>query len=436
MKIVISLLCSFLFLPHARAGSETTAFIGVNVVPMTSSVVMKNQTVLVQGDRIVAIGDQKRIRVAAGASRIDGRGKFLMPGLAEMHGHIPPPTASRATTENVLFLYLANGITTVRGMLGHPGQLALRAEAVSGTVASPTLYLAGPSFNDQSIGTPEEAIARVRQQKAEGWDLLKVHPGLTREEYDAMSRTAREVGIPFGGHVPAAVGIEHAIAAGQQTFDHLDGYLEFSGGFEGSVDEAKLALILAKTRQAGAWVVPTMALWEVLINALPLEELKKYPELRYTTPREIEQWSTAYERRKLTPFYKQGDPKQIAANRIALLRAMSRAGVRILMGTDAPQQFSVPGFSLHRELHWMSKAGMSPYEILVSGTRSVGEYFKSSDTFGTIAKGSRADLVLLDSNPLNDVAALSRISGVMARGRWYSRATIDRRLGLIAAATR
>ena len=191
---------------------------------------LENQTVIVRDGRIAEIGSAGKIKVPDGATRIDGAGKYLMPGLAEMHGHIPPPDAPKAYTEAVLYLYAANGITTVRGMLGAPNQLELRDKANRGEIVSPTLYLAGPSFNGNSVNSPEQAVSMVRRQKQEGWDLLKVHPGITRDEYDAMAKTAKEVGIRFAGHVPAEVGLIHALEKGQETIDHVDGYIEYLNG--------------------------------------------------------------------------------------------------------------------------------------------------------------------------------------------------------------
>jgi hypothetical protein len=318
----------------------------------------------------------------------------------------------------------------VRGMLGHPGQLELREQAKRGEIVSPNLYLAGPSFNGQSVNTPQEAIDKVRAQKREGWDLLKVHPGLTRDEYDAMAKTAREEKIRFGGHVPAEVGLEHAIAMGQETFDHIDGYVELLDGAKGPVDEQKLATIVKRSKDAGVWIVPTSALWEVLFATIPLDTLKAYPELKYVSQQSVDQWSNMFnDRLKNIP---REDAKNIVANRTRILRALHRGGVKILMGTDAPQQFSVPGFSLHRELLRMREAGMSPYEILESGTVNVGKYFAKQDAFGTVAPGQRADLVLLDANPLADIANVAKISGVMVRGRWLSRADLDEGLARIA----
>lgn len=423
--------------PGAEApppGQGLIAFIGANVVPMDSERVLSNQTVIVRGDRIIAVGPAATTNLPAGAMRIDAGGRYLLPGLAEMHGHVPPPNAPPEFTESVLFLYLAGGITTVRGMLGAPGQLELRQRANRGEILAPTLYLAGPSFSGQSINSPEQAAERVRQQQAEGWDLLKVHPGLTREEYDAMARTAREVGIRFGGHVPADVGLLHAIEMGQETFDHLDGYVEQLEGDKGPVDQRRLAEVVRLTRQAGAWVIPTMALWETLYGTADLEALKRYEELRYVPPQQVRQWTTAFENRINNPQFDIAVARQVIDNRMRILRALSDGGVRILMGTDAPQQFSVPGFSLHRELQRMAAAGMTPYQILVSGTRNVGDYFRDKDAFGTIEAGRRADLLLVEANPLHDIRNVSRLAGVMVRGRWLTREEIDRRLGQIAAA--
>lgn len=419
---------------HAQKDTtRTVAFTNVTVIPMDRERTIADQTVIVRGDRIVSVSPAASARIPAGATRIEGKGKFLLPGLAEMHGHIPPPSAPADLIENVLFLYVANGVTTVRGMLGAPGQLDLRERARAGTLLAPNLYLAGPSFNGNSVNSPADAERMVREQKAQGWDLLKVHPGLSRDEYDAMARTAREVGIPFGGHVPSAVGLEHAIAMGQQTFDHLDGYIELLDGTNAPLDSARLAAIVRRTRDANAWVVPTSALWETLLGIPTLETLRSFPELRYMPPAMVASWVKAHENRLASPNANPAMSRQIAANRVALLGALHRGGVRILMGTDAPQQFSVPGFSLHRELRKMSESGMSAYDILETGTKNVGAYFASSDTFGIIAPGHRADLILVNGNPLQDLANLERRSGVMVRGRWLPESEIQARLAKIAA---
>lgn len=413
-------------------GDQAYAFENVNVVPMDEERVVEGQTVLVINDRIASVGPASDVTIPGGVTRIDGSGKYLMPGLAEMHGHIPPPNQSEAFIESVLFMYVANGITTVRGMLGHEGQLDIKARANASELIAPTLYLAGPSFSGGSIDSPEAAAAKVRQQKAEGWDLLKVHPGLTIAEFDAMAETANEIGIRFGGHVPAEVGLAHAIEMRQETFDHIDGYIQYLEGENQRVSDEAIAEVVQMTIDAGAWVVPTMVLWEVLYGTADLSWASSLPELKYMPRSMVNSWIRSHEGRLADPQLDLDASEVRIENRMRLLRAMNEAGARILMGTDAPQQFSVPGFSIHEELARMTEAGMTPYEVYRTGTVAVGEYFEDQDSFGTIATGQRADLILLNENPLEDVAHIKQPTGVMVRGQWVSEETIQSRLAEIA----
>lgn len=417
----------------ATAAADTVAFVDVSVLPMFDEGVLRHQTVLVEGDRIVAVGPTAAMTYPAEATQIDGRGKFLLPGLAEMHGHNPPPGSTPQYIADTYFLFLANGVTTVRSMLGWPGQLELREKVRRGELLGPTLHLAGPSFSGQSTPGPDIAGPRVRAQKAEGWDLLKVHPGLRRDTYDAMAATAGEVGITFAGHIPAEVGLLHAIERGQLTIDHLDGYIEHLKGDAGPLDPVALADAVRRTREARVAVVPTMALWEAILGAVEPAEIFALPELKYLPRPLVDQWKANYERRRAAPNFDAAVARRIAANRQVLLRALSEGGVDILFGTDAPQIFSVPGFSIHREAAAMVAAGMTPRQILHSATRAVGEHLKASDNFGTVTAGARADLLLLESNPLDDIGALARRAGVMVRGRWMPEAEIQRGLAEIAA---
>jgi imidazolonepropionase-like amidohydrolase len=435
-RIASLLILAMVTISSTRAADPVVAFVNVNVVPMDRDRVVAGQTVVVRDGRIAAVGPSASTTVPAGAVRVDGQGKYLMPGLAEMHGHVPPPNQPVQYIEDVLFLYFANGVTTVRGMQGAPGQLELRDRVNKGELVGPTLYLAGPSFNGNAVKTPEQAVQMVREQKSQGWDLLKVQGGLSVATYDAMARTAKEVGIPFAGHVPADVGLLHAIEMGQQTYDHIDGFIEYLGGAKGPVDEAKLREIVRRVREQGAWIVPTMAVWETLQGTLDDKTLTAYPELKYMPVQQVQQWTLALQKRLSNPQFNQAAAKLVIDNRMRILRALHEGGVRILLGTDAPQQFSVPGFSIHREMTRMIAAGMTPYDVVKSGTQSVGAYFKDRDDFGTIEVGKRADLVLVDANPLQNVANIARRSGVMARGRWLTEKDIQARLDRIASANK
>jgi imidazolonepropionase-like amidohydrolase len=421
----------------------THAFTNVNVIPMTQDdLVLENKTVLIENGRISSILDDANIKFGPNTIVIDGTDQYLIPGLAEMHGHVPPthPSANFPAyfnedyVESTLFLYVSAGITTVRGMLGYNRQLELKDKVANGEYIGPNLYLAGPSFNGNSVSSPEEAREKVRQQVEEGWDLLKIHPGLTLEEYKAMAETANALGIRFGGHVPVAVGIERAIEAGQETMDHIDGYVAYLQAYDGEEQTQRMGEIIQKTKEAGVWIVPTQALWETIIGAADYEAMQTYDELKYI-PQAVRDNYNNFVTTNITnnATLNIDAAKDHAELRQRLLREMNNAGVRILMGTDAPQLFSVPGFSIHRELPYMKDAGMSNYEILHSGTKAVGEYFANEDHFGTIEEGMRADLILMEGNPLRNLDAIRTHSGVMVNGLWLSREMIDEKLSEIEA---
>ena len=446
--LLLSISCTEVQAPTDGAARTVIAFVGVNVVPMDSERVVENQTVLVENGHIAAFGPVDDVEVPEGATRIEGSGKYLMPGLAEMHGHLPNPDLPAAVTENVLFLYVASGVTTVRGMQGHPSQIPLRARIDSGELVGPRLILGSPSMSGGSVATVEDGTRLVREYKDAGFDLLKVHENLSPEVYDAIASTAKEVGIPFGGHVTDTVGLFHALSAGQTTIDHLDNYVEAlvpegagpaeAPGLLGAeqllarIEESRLPQVVQATLDADASVVPTMVLWESGIYATrpSAELLAERTEVRYMPKDIVARWVQAVDERVSS-----SDPemlRRLAELRLRILTALHAGGVRILLGTDSPQIFSVPGFSIHREMQFYVDSGMTPYEVIASGTRVVGDYF--GENFGTIAAGKGADLILVDGNPLEDVKNVSRISGVMARGKYLSREEIQKRLEAMAAA--
>jgi imidazolonepropionase-like amidohydrolase len=415
MRLLKILTCLLLAVP---AVAETIVFRNVSVIPMTSPRVLEKQSVVVRDGRIQLIS--KTPAIPKGATVIDGTGKFLIPGLADMHVHVPAVDAKGDLLPDTLLMLLANGVTTARGMFGFPGQLAVREKAKNGELVSPTLYLAGPVFSNTTVATPEEVVARVRQQKKEGWDLLKVHDGLTVAQYDALAKTARAEGMRFGGHLP--VPLDHAIEMGQETFEHMDGFVD-AEDTKGPIGDQKLAALVKKSKDAGIWIVPTLAMVEGVYGVTPLETLQAYPELKYSPQAAVDVWTTRYNERLAQLSRRVAS--NVIANRRRIFRAMHGAGVKILLGTDSLQEFLEPGFSVLHEMESMRAAGLTPYEILRTATVTPGQYFAKQDSFGTIEPGKRADLVLLDGNPLADIANIAKISGVMARGRWYSREQLD-----------
>jgi imidazolonepropionase-like amidohydrolase len=424
------------------ADSADYAFVGVSVVPMDEERIVPNQTVLVLGDRIVAIGNADEVNVPEGAERIDAQGQYLMPGLAEMHAHVPSGQAGGPDfTERVLLLYVANGITTIRGMLGAPVHLELRAQANRGEILSPRVYTSGPSINGNSIPSADSARRAVRHQKLAGYDFLKIHPGLSREAFETLDEVADSAGIGFAGHVPADVGLERALEAGYLSIDHLDGYSEalvrdgmdvsetppsfFGANLVGFMDESKLARVAAATREAGVWNVPTQSLIESI--ALPEDplEMAARPEMAYMPPEVVANWVEAKQGFLDNEDYSPDLARRFVEIRRKLIKALNDAGAGLLLGSDAPQVFQVPGWSMRAELASLVAAGLTPYEALTTGTRNVAAYFDELSEWGTLEAGKVADLLLLDANPLEDVGNVGLLSGVMTRGRWVPRAELD-----------
>jgi imidazolonepropionase-like amidohydrolase len=422
------------------AVAAATAFINVNVLPMTSEMVIEGQTVVVDKGRIVAVGSVDSVPVPEDVQVVDGTDRYLMPGLAEMHAHVPD--SASPILDRVFSLFVANGVTTVRGMLGRPSHLKLRQDLLDGNVLGPRLITSGPSMNGNSVSSPADGASMVRAQHAAGYDFIKIHPGLTAEEYSAIATTANELGIPFAGHVPVAAGLQGALSADMATIDHLDGYLaammpadsDRSGGYGGffgvllaeQVVEERIAELAEQTAAAGTWNVPTEALFEHFVSSVGVVELSNRPEMQYMPPATVQQWVQAKERQ----LGERGYSPELAARAIDIRRklilALHGAGAGLLLGSDAPQVFNVPGFSVHHELDFLVAAGLTPFEALQTGTTAVAGFLGINT--GSVEVGRDADLVLLDANPLDDIGNARRIHGVMLRGSWHSRRELEERL--------
>lgn len=436
------------------AQSTPIAITNVTVLPMDGDRTLPNQTVIVEGGRIRTVGPAASTRAPAGSTVIDGRGKFLMPGLAEMHAHVPPGNPPDEVLADIMFLYIANGITTIRGMLGAPYQIELRQKLADGRMLGPRFFAAAPSLNGSSAPNPEAGLALVRSARATGYDLMKLHPGTSRETWDAATAEMRSIGMTFGGHVPMAVGVVHAINSGIATIDHVDGYIEASvrdsavyampgttmGDIIDAVDSSKFPVLARMARERNVFNVPTMYLWENFYNDRAPEALAALPEMAYVSGGQVTAWMNQ-KRNRAPGDAAQGMTPERRARYLALrrqmLKALADAGAPLLMGTDSPQMFNVPGYALHRELHVAEQAGLTRYQILESGTRNVGRYvgesLKQDGAFGTVAAGQWADLVLLDANPLENLDHLTRRSGVIVRGRWVSASEIAEGLERIRA---
>jgi hypothetical protein len=366
-----------------------------------------------------------------------------------MHAHIPSPETSRERLEETLFLYLSNGITTIRGMLGHPAHLQLREQAEQGGVLSPRIFTSSPSLNGNTVPTARAADSLVRAYAEDGYDFLKIHPGIPLKAFDTLVATAAETGITFSGHVPVAVGIRHALESGYASIDHVDGYLEglvpesagvapadngfFGYNFTHLADTSLIDELTVKTRENQVWIVPTQSLFERWFAPIPGEELMAQPEMKYMPASTLENWKKA--KAQYTGPESGFDSEQweqFTAIRRQLIKALQEATPGLLLGSDAPQVFNVPGFSIQHEIAAMEAAGLSPLQILQSGTINPARFFGMEDHFGQVAEGMDADLLMLNANPLEDISAYGAIFGVMRQGRWLSREIIDTQLQKIA----
>lgn len=430
--------------PSLPAQQTSIVFTGVSVVPMDRDEVLSNQTVVIENGRITYVGAPRS--GPAGATTIDGRGKFLMPGLAEFHAHVPSgPQAVHA--HRALSLYALAGVTTARGMLGAPMHLAVRDSISAGHLFGPRLLTSGPSFNNNSVSSPAVAVAMVTDQKNAGYDLLKIHPGVPRIAFDSLAATANRLRIPFAGHVPLEVGLDVALTSKYSTIDHLDGIIEamyngaqpltpqlngfFGLGIVRQLDQSRFQSIVDRVKASGVAMVPTQILMDNYANDLTGEQLTSAGEFRYWVPQQVAAWKAQKDQILAQLPVPPEQRQEFLALRRRFIKALHDAGVLFLLGSDAPQLWNVPGFSAHRELGALVTAGLTPYEALRTGTVNVAKFLGEEGRSGVVRAGARADLILLDANPLQDITNSLKINGVVVNGRWIGPEERQRMLGAL-----
>lgn len=442
---------------QGAAASGTVVLTNVNVVPMTGDTVLASHTVVVRDGRIIEIGPSGTTEVPAGARRIDGGGRYLLPGITDFHVHLRSP--------DELLSYLAHGVTTVvhtsGAMSGAPDLLRYRDEIVRGERLGSTLYLTGrlldgspPIFGGVStvVTTPEEGRRVVAEQHDEGYDFIKVYNNLMPDVLTAVVDAAHQHGMAVLGHIPRqperAQALQAALAAGQDVIAHGEEYF-FTYSYAGvdSVldrggipirDDLRIHSAVAMTREAGAAVIPNLSFIAMTRRQLDdLQSVMAHPEARYLHPDVRSMWKSQNPSRRtdLERFDRRERAKYPFVQR--LTKALNDSGVLLLLGTDASAAGMYPGASAHLELRELVAAGLTPYEALAAGTRNPGafiaEHVEVPEPFGTIAPGQRADLILVDGNPLEDIAKASNVVGVMVRGQWMPIADLERLRADVAA---
>jgi len=418
------------------AFSQKIAIVEVNVIPMDREILLENQTVLISDGKIVSIINSADFQNDGTFQLIDGKGKFLMPGLSEFHSHIPN---NMELAEETMWLYLMHGVLTVRGMIGHPNHLVLKEKIANGEIAGPRIFAAGPSLNGTSVENPAMGKQMVKEQAEANYDHLKLHPGLDKPKFDAIAETAQREGIFYGGHVSLDVGLEYALAGGYRSIEHMDGYIEamvrnkslldpqISGLFGVNliehIDRSKMDFMVDMTQAQKTWIVPTQSLFERWMGSASAQEFEQMDEFKLMSVSTRANWF----RQKRMFDNSQPDKEKLEAYlnfRREMLMKLHNAGVPFVLGSDSPQILNVPGVATLHEMTALARAGMTPYEIYKTGTLNAAEYFNQKGQFGQVSVGADADLVLLGENPLDAVEKFQSIEGIIVQGKFIPKSTL------------
>ncbi|HEU5056092.1 MAG TPA: amidohydrolase family protein, partial [Kofleriaceae bacterium] len=407
--------------PAVRGQAGDVAIVGATIVTTDREGALPDHTVLLRGDRIAAVAPAATVDPGA-ATVIDGKGKFLLPALADMHVHL--------MDEGDLQLLVLNGVAVVRDLFGSPRNLRWRDAIARGEMKGPTLLLAGPIIDGDPptwpgsavVTTPEAARREVEAQKKAGYDWIKVYNGLGAEVYQAVLAAAQAEKMPVAGHVPGAVGIEAALRSGQRTIEHLDGYVPFRG--DPRADDS----IVAATAAAKVWNCPTLIVTANFARLDHPESLAGTRGLELVSAATRSAWDPKndFRLRSFTPeMY--AEARRRNETRRALVGKLAGARAPLVLGTDAGNPYVVPGFAVHEELRLLVAAGLSRWQALRAATFAASEVAGTPGAFGVVKEGARADLLLVDRDPLADLAALADPPVVILRG------VVHRRGELLAA---
>ncbi len=418
-----------LLLASVAPAAQSVAFIDANVLPMTldgapDGRVLRAHTVVVEDGVVVAVGPTAEIDVPDVATRIDASDRYLVPGFQDLHIHF--------LDAGDLLVYLANGVTSVRNLSGTTRHLELREGIESGRLTGPRFVTSGPFTNLPHIVTPDDAIAAVEEHRELGYDCIKIHGELRLETYEALLDAADEAGIPVVGHAPRNLPVETVLALGRQLdVSHGEEYLYtyFDRSDVGRTDEAIERVVLA-TKEAGIAVVPNLIAYALIVRQVrDLEQELSYDKLAFVPPVARVIFGAKYNRyrRDFSAADLPGLERSFAfLQRFTL--ALATASVPLAVGSDAMNPTVAAGSSVHEELELLVASGLTPYQALRAATCDAGATLFGEDGPGSIAAGRPADLVLLDANPLDDIANARRIAGVMTRGTWIERAELDARM--------
>lgn len=412
-----------------------TVIINVNLVPMTSEVVLPNHSVFVRQGEIVDVGQGFHVQPADEVRIIDGEEGYLTPGLADMHVHMYENMFSHK-------LFLLNGVTSVREMSGSRKILDWKRAVAQGEIVGPDMYTTGPILRGQTsksagssvvIQTAKEAVGEIQRQYQEGYRMVKPYTYLTEEVYMTIMQQAVSLGMSVVGHIPYSMGIEGVIAAGQDEIAHIhsfhsDFFMDFdkTNVFqEYDINNAGMDNIVTMVKNAGMRVTTSLVVNQVLSDAQNLDKFLARSMMEYeidwaalyiSSPdyRLRTMWTTEYLDNRYLPWI------------YGLIKKLHDAGVLLVLGTDSGLPGLVHGFSTHEELKLLVKSGLTPYEAWLTATRNAAIAVSARNKWGTIEPGKQADFILLSKNPFQDVNHSTSIIGVMKKGHWFDSEALEK----------
>lgn len=461
LLVIVLLLPRLLFAQgNTEVQSKSLVLIHVTVIDATGSPAKADMTVVIKGKLITALGKADSFRIPDEAQVVDATGKFLIPGLWDMHVHIFNNVSKRPPNAWYFPLFIANGVTSVREMStkteGMNQVLEWRRQLTEGTLIAPRIAAVGtvvdgqpPTWpNTDTVTSPEEARRMVRKIKEARVDFVKTYSNLSRGAYFAIVDEARKQNIPFAGHVPFAIGADEASNAGQRSMEHLNQILETCSSKKQELlrvpakdwtivydklmldtyDQSKCRKLFSLLTEKHTYQVPTLVQKQMYYFSGNLKYFTESPRLKYVPVEEQDRWNPYIARQRNLSKDEKALKKKIWQTYLTLVGAMRHAGVDFMTGTDLGNEYIYPGFSVHDELELLVEAGLSPMEALQTATRNPAKFLGVLDRFGTVEKGKSADLVLLDANPLEKISNTQSIYAVVLNGRLLPKESLQKML--------
>ncbi|MCA8829787.1 amidohydrolase family protein [Hymenobacter pini] len=388
-----------------------------NVVPLNQNTVLRRQTVLIKQGRIQQIGDAGKIRIPQGAVVVKGDNKYLLPGLIDMHAHLPGPEGTPHTLDTYFRLNLASGVTGLRSMRGDTSHLRWRDSLRRTAAHAPHLYLGSPVFTRDKAYSARKGQRLLTRYKASGYDFIKYLGGMSAPQYDSLLTDAHRLGLKVAGHAPKS-GLRGAIAAGMTSVEHIEPFIEAY-----QQDSVQFRALARQMAAQGIYTCPDLYWYKVTWLQYSSEQLQQLPGLNYIDPKLREEWQTSQAARiqQLTSqnalIAAHAQIKVLLQTYQRAFRIMHEEGVKFLI-SPGDGNFVVPGFGMAEELTLLVKQGLSPYEALQAATVNAATWLGEQDQRGTVVPGKAGDLVLLDANPLTDISNVRKVNGVVLNGRW------------------